>query len=114
MSTPDPNFAKEPDVPGAPATILPPTNGDSWHGALRKHAARNAVFYLVVVCLAGQALCTAIYDTLYNVEPEQWIALGWWQKASLLLKPLAFPLGVIAGYLVRGPGAIDPKEKSTP
>jgi hypothetical protein len=67
------------------------------------HMAGHAVSYLIAFCLAGSALFSATYDVFWNVEPEEWAVLGWWQKTSLILKPLSVPLSVLAGFLLRSP-----------
>lgn len=71
--------------------------------ALKAHAARHALAYVVVVGFGLQAFGTAFYDNFWTLEPPQMRALGWWQVVALILKSLSFAVGIMVGYLIKSP-----------
>lgn len=71
--------------------------------ALKRHAARHALFYVIAMGLGLQAFGTAFYDNFYSIPPGNMTELGWWQVVALILKTASVSIGIVVGYLIRSP-----------
>lgn len=67
------------------------------------HGSKNALAYLIGVCLVLGATFTSFYDNFGNIDRATWLALGWWQILALLAKSLASAPAALVGYLMRSP-----------
>jgi hypothetical protein len=70
---------------------------------LKRHAARHALVYVIAVGLGLQAFGTGFYDNFWPIEPEDMAKLGWWQVCAAVLKSMSFSIGIVVGYLIKGP-----------
>jgi len=71
--------------------------------ALRHHAGKHALFYLIAGGFGLQAFGTGFYDNFWPIEPADMAKLGWWQVLAAVLKSLSFAVGIVVGYLLKGP-----------
>lgn len=82
--------------------------------ALREHASRHALSYVVALLLGFSASLTAVYDNFWAIEPDAMAALGWWQVLGLICKCVAPFCATVVGYLIRSPLDSHPKESPKP
>lgn len=82
--------------------------------SLKRHASRHALVYAIAVGLGLQAFGTGFYDNFWPIEPADMAKLGWWQVLAALLKSMSFSIGIVVGYLIKGPAANDGASNSTP
>lgn len=59
--------------------------------------------YAIAVGLGLQAFGTGFYDNFWPIEPEDMAKLGWWQVLAAVLKSMSFSIGIVVGYLIKGP-----------
>ncbi len=78
---------------------------------IKRHAAKHALFYVIALGFGLQAFGTGFYDNFWPIEPADMAKLGWWQIVAALLKSLSFAVGIVVGYLLKGPQA-EPKGDS--
>ncbi len=65
--------------------------------------ARHAIFYVIALGFGLQAFGTGFYDNFWPIEPADMAKLGWWQVLAAVLKSLSFAVGIVVGYLIKGP-----------
>lgn len=75
--------------------------------AIKAHIARHALVYIIAFGLGLQAFGTGFYDNFWPIEREDMAKLGWWQIAAAFLKSCSFAIGIVVGYLIKGPAASD-------
>ena len=82
---------------------------------IAQHAKRHALVYVIATGMGLQAFGTGFYDNFWPIEPADMAKLGWWQVAAALLKSCSFAIGIVVGYLLRGPSTdkIDDTPKPT-
>ncbi len=73
--------------------------------AFKRHAGKHALFYVIALGFGLQAFGTGFYDNFWPLEPEDMAKLGWWQILAAFLKSLSFAVGIVVGYLLKGPQA---------
>ncbi len=71
--------------------------------ALRAHAAKHFQSYFIALLLGLSGWLGGIYDVFYNVEPDDWVKLGWWQKIALYTKAASTGIAAIIGYMMKSP-----------
>lgn len=81
---------------------------------LKRHAARHALVYFIALGMGLQAFGTGFYDNFWPIEPADMEKLGWWQVAAAFLKSCSFAIGIVVGYLLKGPTADRKDEPKTP
>lgn len=82
--------------------------------ALKRHAGKHALFYVIALGFGLQAFGTGFYDNFWPIEPADMAKLGWWQILAAVLKSLSFAVGIVVGYLLKGPQATtEPKGDTT-
>lgn len=80
--------------------------------AIKTHAGKHALFYVIALGFGLQAFGTGFYDNFWPIEPADMAKLGWWQILAAVLKSLSFAVGIVVGYLLKGPQA-EPKGDTT-
>lgn len=79
---------------------------------LKSHASRHGLFYAVAIGLGLQAFGTGFYDNFWPIEPADMAKLGWWQVVAAVLKSCSFAVGIVVGYLIKGPTQTTEETKS--
>lgn len=80
--------------------------------AIKGHAGKHALFYVIALGFGLQAFGTGFYDNFWPIEPADMAKLGWWQVLAAVLKSCSFAVGIVVGYLLKGPQA-EPKGDTT-
>lgn len=72
---------------------------------LAVHFQRHALFYAIACGMGLQGFFTGFYDNFWPIEPADMVKLGWWQITAALFKSFSFAIGIVVGYLVKGPSS---------
>lgn len=79
---------------------------------LSSHFQRHALFYAIACGMGLQGFFTGFYDNFWPIEPADMAKLGWWQIFAAFGKSISFAVGIVVGYLIKGPNT--PESTPTP